>query len=256
MVTRNAKTKPARDRGAPRKAQPAAKPARKASAPARKASAPARKVTALRSPAKPARRRAAERAAGRPEQPLGVGVGDAFAVERLGAAPRSSRARKGVREISWEAFGDLARKLAARIGDAFRPELVVGIAKGGVVVGGAVAAALDIDFYPVRIEARGRDASPSPHLPPASDHLPDVTGKRVLVVDDVCQSGRTLERARALLRRGGPAAVRTATLISRPRGGRPDFSSLQTTDVAVFPWDYQLHTPDLGGGGDPGEAGV
>ena len=161
-----------------------------------------------------------------------------------------------MREVSWEEFGELARKLAARVGESFRPQLVVGIAKGGLVVGGAVAAALDVDFYPVRIEARGRDASPSPHLPAASDHLPEVTGKRVLVVDDVCQTGRTLERARSLLRRGGSPAVRTAALVSRPRGGRPDFSAVQTGDVAVFPWDYQFHTPDLGGGGDPGEAGV
>ncbi len=260
MATTEKTSKPARAKPAPRKPAPAkpapAKLARAKPAPrkARPAARPERKETALRTHAK-ARARP-ERGAARQEQPLGVGVADAFALERLGAAKRSPRSRKGVREISWEAFGELAHALAARIGESFRPQLVVGIAKGGLVVGGALAAALDIDFYPVRLEGSGREAEHSPHLPAASDRLPAVAGKRVLVVDDVCRSGRTLSRASALVRRGGPAAVRTATVIARPRGGRPDWSAIRTEDVAVFPWDYQLHTPNLGGGDDPGEAGV
>ncbi|BDG10167.1 phosphoribosyltransferase [Anaeromyxobacter paludicola] len=239
MVKKKSRTKPARAAAAPRPARPAAAPARKA---------PARKKTALRTAARPAGRRPSEGGA-RPEQPLGVGVGDAFAVARLGAgARRGARSRQNVRELSWETFGEIARALAGRIGETFRPQVVVGIAKGGVVVGGALAAALDVDFHPLRLAARGAAAD--------GEALPELAGKRVLLVDDVCQTGRTLDRARALLRRAGAAAVRTAAVVSRPRGGRPDFSALQTDAVAVFPWDYQLHTPDLGGGEDPGEAGV
>ena len=65
--------------------------------------------------------------------------------------------KKAVRELGWAAFGEVARALAAQIARRYRPAVVVGIAKGGVFVGGALAAALGADFYPVRIEKRRRD---------------------------------------------------------------------------------------------------
>jgi hypoxanthine phosphoribosyltransferase len=50
--------------------------------------------------------------------------------------------KRAVREIGWAAFGEVARQLAARIAERFQTDAVVGIATGGVFVGGALAAAL------------------------------------------------------------------------------------------------------------------
>ncbi len=85
--------------------------------------------------------------------------------------------------------------------------------------------------------------------------LPDLKGKKVLVVDDVASTGATLARARALARKAGAKEVRTAVLVARPRGARPDFAAFETDELVLFGWDYQL---DAGGGGatDPGEVGV
>jgi hypothetical protein len=50
--------------------------------------------------------------------------------------------------------------------------------------------------------------------------------------------------------------VRTAVLVSRRKGGaRPDFAALETDELILFGWDYQL---DSAGAGpiDPGEVGV
>ncbi len=169
------------------------------------------------------------------------------------AKKRKTRApARRMRELGWAAFGEVARTLAAEIGRKFRPAVVVGIAKGGVFVGGALAAALGADFYPVRIEKRRRDAGA---LPEPIQELPDLTGKRVLVVDDVAATGATLAKARALTRKAGAREVRTAVLVARPRGARPDFAAFATDELMLFGWDYQL---DAAGSGpdDPGEVGV
>jgi len=180
-------------------------------------------------------------------------VADGFALDRLAAPVRARRGpKKVVRELGWAAFGEVARVLAGKIALRFRPAVVVGIAKGGIFVGGAISAVLGADFYPVRLERRRRDAAPQPGDVVAE--LPDLRGKRVLVVDDVAQTGATLARARALARKAGAREVRTAVLVARPRGARPDFSAFETDELVLFGWDYQL---DAGGGAtDPGEVGV
>lgn len=179
-----------------------------------------------------------------------MGVGDAFAIKRLAGGPRK-RPKKAVRELGWAAFGEVARGLAGQIARRYRPGAVIGIAKGGVFVGSAVAAALGVEFYPVRVERRSRDAVPYAE---AASKLPDLDGMTVLVVDDVARTGATLAKARALARKAGAKEVRTAVLVTRPGGARPDFHAFETDELVLFGWDYQLD----GGAGpvDPGEVGV
>jgi uncharacterized protein len=228
----------------------------------------ARPAASARKPKAPAPRKRPSRTA-RAEQPLGMGVGDGFAVRRLKVPPRAGAKKGAVREIGWAAFGDISRTLAARIGESFLPDAVLGIAKGGVFVGGALAAALGAEFFPVRLEKRRRDhvspaRGPAPlrgiaadgrHAIEALPQLPELRGKRVLVVDDVAASGATLARARALARKAGGREVKTAVLVVRHAGARPDWAAIETDDLVLFAWDY--HLDEAGGGGiDPGEVGV
>jgi hypoxanthine phosphoribosyltransferase len=213
-----------------------------------------RKPRAPRRAARPARARRAPARTPAADHPIGEGVADGFALDRLAAPARMKRApKKAVRELGWAAFGEVARTLAAQIAKKFRPTVVVGIAKGGVFAGGALAAALGADFYPVRLEKRRRDVGVLPE--PIQEQLPDLSGKRVLVVDDVAQTGATLARARALVRKSGARDVKTAVLVARPRGARPDFAAFATDELILFGWDYEL----AGSGAtsvDPGEVGV
>lgn len=205
----------------------------------------------MRAPAKPAREPPRRRGPPTPDsQPLGMGVADAFAITRL-ARGRRKRPKKAVHELGWAAFGEVARGLAGEIARKFRPGVVIGVAKGGVFVGSAVASALGAEFYPLRVERRSRDAAP---LAEAASKLPDLRGQAVLVVDDVARTGATLAKARALARKAGAKEVRTAVLVARPHGARPDFAAFETEQLFLFGWDYQLD----GGGGtvDPGEVGV
>lgn len=156
--------------------------------------------------------------------------------------PRLSRS--GVLEIGWAEFGVLAVELADRIARNYEPEVVLGIANAGVFVGGALAPALRAELVHLHLPGRGGE----------TERLPTLSGKKVLVVDDAADSGATLAKAIALARKARAAEVRTAVIVLRPGGARPDFHALETGQVAIFGWDYQFHAgnPD----GDPGDAGV
>jgi hypoxanthine phosphoribosyltransferase len=183
-------------------------------------------------------------------QPLGVGVADAYAIERL--APGRKRApKKAVRELGWAAFGEVSRALSAAIARRFSPSVVIGIAKGGVFAGSAIATALGAEFFPLRVEKRRRDTG----LAEVRTTLPDLTGRAVLVVDDVARTGATLAKARALAKKAGAREIRTAVLVTRPDGARPDFAAIETDELVLFGWDYELHGGQ-GGPEDPGDVGV
>lgn len=159
--------------------------------------------------------------------------------------PQRATSERGVREVGWAQFGELARDLARRIGRQFQPDVVVGIVNGGVFLGGALAVPLRAQFQSVRVEKRGKRSIPEP--------LADLSRKAVLVVDDVTVSGDTLRAVRVAARKAGAREVRTATLLVRPDGNHPDFHAIQTKDVVVFAWDYQL--PVVAWPEDPGEIG-
>jgi hypoxanthine phosphoribosyltransferase len=67
-----------------------------------------------------------------------------------------------------------------------------------------------------------------------------VTGKRVLLVDEITTSGDTLRLALAAVRDTRPAEVRTATSFARTSGYQPDYSALTMDAFVVFPWDRQV----------------
>jgi uncharacterized protein len=151
--------------------------------------------------------------------------------------------RNLVREMSWAQFDAAVHALAREISSAFRLDLVVGVAPGGLFVGAALATALGRPFHPVRILRRSRDPATSPTLRRMA--MPrEVKGARILLVDDVIASGNTLARATALARKAGARQIRTATLLCRDQGAVPDWTVLVMDGPLVFPWDYGPVTED------------
>lgn len=151
----------------------------------------------------------------------------------------AERQKKRVIEISWARFDGLTVELARRAGE-FVPQAVVGVAKGGVFVGAALASALKVEFYPIRISRRSRDSQQLEAPKSSSGMPPELKNQRVLIVDDVAASGETLRLARSLAKKAGAREVRTATLTVRPGGYRPDYHALETDALVVYPWDYNL----------------
>ncbi len=149
--------------------------------------------------------------------------------------PLEERDTRDVLEVDWTFFGELCRGLALRIAHDYDPELVVGIAKAGVVPGAVVASILGCEFAAMSITRK--QASGRPTLvtgPPQS-----VTGHRVLIVDETCDSGATLKVALAAIRKVGPAEVRTAVSIKTGRYA-PDYHALATENFIILPWDREV----------------
>jgi uncharacterized protein len=167
-----------------------------------------------------------------------------------------SRQRSNVQELTWAAFDRYVQALAREIQAAFKPEAVVGVAHGGVFVGGALGSALGCEFFPVRISRRSRDKGMRKQ-PRLSGEMPaELKGKRVLVVDDVVSSGDTLALAVELAMKVGAKETRTAVLVARPGGFSPDHHALETQGLVVFPWDYEEVAEDARFDVDPDKAGA
>lgn len=142
--------------------------------------------------------------------------------------------------LGWEDFGRATRELARElVADGYRPDVVVAVARGGLTLAGALAYALgskscgsiNVEFY-TDIE----ETLPEPRLLPPMLDAPALDGKRVLLVDDVSDSGRTLAKVVQLLRAAG-AEVTTVTLYSKPRTVlEPDHVWRRTDRWIDFPW--------------------
>ncbi|WP_430646052.1 phosphoribosyltransferase [Agromyces sp. GXS1127] len=142
--------------------------------------------------------------------------------------------------LSWDDFAEAARTLASDVlGSGFRPDVVIAIARGGLLLAGAIAYALgtkscgsiNVEFY-TGVDER----LPEPVLHPPMLDAPALAGRRVLLVDDVSDSGRTLRKVVDLLSEAG-AEVRSATLYTKSHTVlAPDYDYRRTDDWIVFPW--------------------
>jgi uncharacterized protein len=187
-----------------------------------------------------------------PNRPAFIrGEAGAQAATRLGDIARTGRfAQVGDvvpdvrREIlTWSAFGAATRELAQMIvNSGYEPEMVIAVARGGLIPAGALAYAvgtkaagtLNVEFY-----SDVEETLPDPVvLEPLLD-TDAVVGKRLLVVDDVADSGRTLDLVLDLLR-PHTAQIRSAVLYTKPRTiVRPDWSWRETDLWITFPWSAE-----------------
>src|SRR3954464_1383299 len=98
---------------------------------------------------------------------------------------------RGVLEVDWPFFGEICRALALRVAREYQPEIVLGIAKAGVIPGVVVASILQCEFTSMAVTRRDEDSSPVLISgPPAT-----IRGRRILVVDETCESGSTMRLA-------------------------------------------------------------
>ena len=145
--------------------------------------------------------------------------------------------------LTWDLFGKATRDLARSVADAgFRADLVLSVARGGLTVGGALAYALsvkncatiNVEFY-TGVDER----LPVPVVLPPVLNPVDVTGLKVLVADDVADSGRTLELVRKVVDEH-VAEVRTVVLYQKPQSViDADFVWRRTDRWINFPWSSQ-----------------
>jgi uncharacterized protein len=142
--------------------------------------------------------------------------------------------------MTWDDLGSAVEDLAEMIrADGFAPDAVLALARGGLPPAGALAyalgvknmATLNVEFYTGVDERLDEPLL----LPPVPD-LALLRSERLLVVDDVADTGRTLALAREFCAQQGPE-VRTAVLYEKPHSVvRCDFVWRKTERWINFPW--------------------
>lgn len=142
--------------------------------------------------------------------------------------------------LSWETFGTATRELATMVaGDGYRPDIVLAIARGGLFVAGALGYALDVkNLHVANVEFyTGIDERlPVPIMLPPVPNAVDLSGARVLVADDVADTGATLELVRDFCA-DHIADVRCAVVYEKPRSTvKCEYVWRSTERWIDFPW--------------------
>ncbi len=136
----------------------------------------------------------------------------------------------------YEMLLNVAQKIAD---DGYKPEVVVGILRGGIVPARILLdllqtpefATIQIEYY-AGINQRMQDPILKQCL------QTEVKGKKVLLADDVSDSGKSLQFATSNVEKMGAKEIKTATLYSKPETiTTPNYYEKQTSHWIVFPWD-------------------
>lgn len=155
------------------------------------------------------------------------------------------------RIVSWQEIDQLARSLFHLVkNDGFEPEIILGISRGGTIPsrllsdmfeaeipfkeGGAtlILATMQIKFYTGIAET---------HTQPivAQDVTVEIQQKKILLVDDLVDSGESIQCALEYLSLKNPKEVRVATLLQKPYSKiTPHYSVEETTEWVVFPHEF------------------
>lgn len=154
--------------------------------------------------------------------------------------------------LTWSLFGTAVRDLATAIArDGYRPEVMLGIARGGLPLAAGLAYALDVkETATINVEFYTGVGSrlPEPVVLPPSVDLAELSGRRVLVVDDVADTGRTLAVVVRLCREAG-ADPRSVVVYRKPTTRlEPEYSWKDTDRWIDFPWSAEGPVPEVGGG--------
>jgi uncharacterized protein len=146
-------------------------------------------------------------------------------------------------DLSWQAFGEASRELAKAIAaDGFEPDLILSIARGGLFLAGALGYALgvknlhvmNVEFY----DGVGTTLDMPVMLPPVPSAV-DFSAKKVLIADDVADSGRTIELVHTFVK-DHVDEVRTVVIYEKPRSViKCDYVWKRTDRWINFPWSCE-----------------
>ena len=142
--------------------------------------------------------------------------------------------------LTYELFGTATRELAQEVADSgFEPDIILPIARGGLALGMGLGYALavknlsviNVEFYTgvnQRLEV--------PIVLPPTPAAIELSGLKVLITDDVADTGRTLELVHQFCG-GHVAETRTVVIYEKPQSViKPDYAWRMTERWIDFPW--------------------
>ncbi len=141
---------------------------------------------------------------------------------------------------SWRDVYNLTLQLSERIvASGFKPDVIVGIARGGWIPARILSDVLYMDtLQNIRIEYY-TDVGSKGKEPKITQPLTgSMKGKNVLLIDEIADTGDTLQHAIDHIENLGVKEVRSAVLHYKPTSTVvPDYYMVETTSWTVYPWE-------------------
>jgi len=141
---------------------------------------------------------------------------------------------------SWDQIYGLLLDLANRVRrDGFKPDVIVGVSRGGWPPARVMSDLLEnprlanvtAEFYVGVAETKGKPVITQPVSV-------SVKGKKILVVDDVADTGESLRLVRSHLGEQGATEIKIATIYYKPWSVMiPDYYEKETSSWIIFPWE-------------------
>src|SRR5690348_12441665 len=153
--------------------------------------------------------------------------------------------------LTWETFGDAAQELARVIADdGFRPDLILAIARGGLFVAGALGYALSVkNLHLMNVEfynGVGSTLDMPVMLPPVPSAV-DFSQKKVLIADDVADTGRTIELVHTFIK-DQVEDVRSAVIYEKSQSViKCEYVWKRTDRWINFPWSSEAPVVERAG---------
>lgn len=139
--------------------------------------------------------------------------------------------------VTWRQYHALAQTLAATILSANHSpyDRIIAIARGGLSLGLILSDFLQTPISTITTQSY-TDIGKQGELTITSKLGTSIKGKRVLLVDDIADSGKTFRRSLSYLKRLKPASITTASLFYKPHSTyRPDFFAKKTNAWILLP---------------------
>lgn len=148
--------------------------------------------------------------------------------------------RGGIIQLSWDDVMEFCKRIALRLDKEYSPDFIIGIALGGVIPAAILASILRVEFHPVKITRRRKNIVMR-SVPQLVTPMPDeVSGKRVLIVDDTVKSGDTILLAVREAQKKGAKKVKSCALWVQPDGFHPTYYCIESDGVVMLPWNEEV----------------
>ncbi|MBI2029108.1 phosphoribosyltransferase domain-containing protein [Candidatus Gottesmanbacteria bacterium] len=134
--------------------------------------------------------------------------------------------------MNWVGFQKEIIDLSKKID--YSPDILVGIVRGGIVPARILSSLLKVgDMYCLTVKKIGNNRRITSII------NEDINNKKVLLVEDILETGRSLITAKQYLENEG-AIVKTACLyITNKSEIKPDYYLRKINEVVKFPWEYE-----------------
>jgi len=155
-----------------------------------------------------------------------------------------------IRELTWGDIENAISKIAQAVGErAERYDTIIAVMRGGLIPARILAdklgirdiGVIEIKFYVAPGETRTKPIVRQPLTL-------EIEGKKVLIVDDVSDTGKSLQVAVTAISLYGPSLVHTASLYVKPWSTFiPDYYAYTVEEWIVFPWEKMEVEKELAG---------